>query len=88
MLQAVSLAEGLDQVAGAKNARILRQGAPGTERTEVRVNVARILDGRDRDVELQANDILFIPVSAAKSASIRAIEAAVQVGTGMAVFGR
>lgn len=88
VLQAVSLAEGLDQVAGAKNARILRQGAPGTERTEVRVNVARILDGRDRDVELQANDILFIPVSAAKSASLRAIEAAVQVGTGMAVFGR
>ena len=50
--------------------------------------MARILNGRDRDVELQANDILFIPVSVAKSASIRAIEAAVQAGTGMAVFGR
>ncbi len=89
VLQAVSLAEGLDQVAGAKNARILRQSiSPGGPRTELPVNVARILDGRDRDVSLQANDILFIPVSVAKSASIRAIEAAVQVGTGVAVFGR
>lgn len=89
VLQAVSLAEGLDQVAGAKNARILRQSAlPGGQRTEVPVNVTRILDGRDRDMALQANDILFIPVSVAKSASLRAIEAAVQVGTGVAVFGR
>lgn len=88
VLQAVSLAEGLDQVAGAKNARILRQATPGAQRSEVRVNVARILDGRARDMELQANDILFIPVSVAKSASIRALEAAVQAGTGIAVFGR
>lgn len=89
VLQVVSLAEGLEQVAGAKNARILRQSAiPGAQRSELPVNVARILDGRDRDMELQANDILFIPTSVAKSASIRAIEAAVQVGTGMAVFGR
>lgn len=89
VLQVVSLAEGLEQVAGAKNARILRQSSiPGAQRSELPVNVARILDGRDRDIELQANDILFIPTSVAKSASIRAIEAAVQVGTGMAVFGR
>lgn len=88
VLQAVSLAEGLDQVAGAKNARILRQSEEGAERTEIPVNVARIMDGRDRDVALRANDILFIPVSVPKSASIRALEAAVQVGTGIAVFGR
>jgi polysaccharide export outer membrane protein len=88
VLEAVSLAEGLDRVAGAKNARILRQSAAGAERTEIKVNVAEILDGRGRDVSLQANDILFIPISVAKSASIRALEAAVQAGTGIAVFGR
>jgi polysaccharide export outer membrane protein len=88
VLQAVSLAEGLENVAGGKNARILRQSAPGAERQELHVNVTRILDGRDKDVALQANDILFIPVSVAKSASIRAMEAAIQAGTGIAVFGR
>ncbi len=88
VLQAVSLAEGLDRVAGAKNARILRQSTPGAERTEMKINVQEILDGRARDVSLQANDILFIPVSVIKSASIRAMEAAIQAGTGIAVFGR
>jgi polysaccharide export outer membrane protein len=88
VLQAVSLAEGLDRVAGAKNARILRESAPGVERTELHVNVQEILEGRAQDVSLQANDILFIPVSAVKSVTIRAMEAAVQAGTGIAVFGR
>jgi len=88
VLQAVSLAEGLDNVAGAKNARILRQSESGTERTEIKINVQQVLDGRAQDVALQANDILFIPVSVVKSASIRALEAAVQAGTGIAVFGR
>jgi polysaccharide biosynthesis/export protein len=88
VLQAVSLAEGLDRAAGAKNARILRQAAAGGQRTELRVNVQQILDGRAKDVALQANDILFIPVSVAKSASIRALEVAVQAGTGIAIYGR
>jgi polysaccharide biosynthesis/export protein len=88
VLQAVSLAEGLESVASAKSARILRQSTPGGERTELRVNVQEILDGRAKDVSLQANDILFIPNSVAKSASIRALQAAIQVGTGMAVYGR
>jgi polysaccharide export outer membrane protein len=86
VLQAVSLAEGLDRVASAKNARILRQAAPGAERTEVVVDVEKIFSGRAQDVELQANDILFIPNSLAKSASMRALEAAIQAGTGIAMF--
>jgi polysaccharide biosynthesis/export protein len=86
VLQAVSLAEGLDKVAGAKHARILRQSEPGAERTEIAVNVQQILEGRAKDVPLQANDILFIPTNAAKSVSLRALEAAVQMGTGFAIW--
>ena len=88
VLQAVSLAGGLDKVANAKSARILRQEQPGQERTEVAVNVQKILEGRAEDVALRSNDILFIPNSLAKSTSMRALEAAIQLGTGMAVFGR
>ncbi len=88
ILQAVSLAEGLDKVANAKNARILRQTTPGGERTEVVVNVDKIMDGKAEDIGLQANDILFIPNSLAKSASMRALEAAIQAGTGMVIWGR
>jgi polysaccharide biosynthesis/export protein len=88
VLQAVTLAEGLGKVASGKNARILRQETPGAERTEVQINVDKILDGRAKDVSLQANDILFIPTSIAKSASMRALEAAIQAGTGIAIWGR
>jgi polysaccharide export outer membrane protein len=88
VLQALSLAEGLDRVAGAKNARILRESAPGAQRQEVKVNVAKILDGQAQDIPLQANDILFIPTSVAKSASMRALEAVVQAGTGVVIYRR
>jgi polysaccharide export outer membrane protein len=87
VLQAVSLAEGLDKVANAKNARILRQSSVGAARTEVEVNLDKIMDGHAKDVALQANDILFIPNSLAKSASMRALEAAIQAGTGIAIWG-
>jgi polysaccharide export outer membrane protein len=87
VLQAVSLAEGLDSVAKTSGARILRQLSPGAQRTEVAVNVQKILDGRAQDVPLQANDILFIPNSLAKSASMRILNAALQAGTGVAIYG-
>ena len=86
VLQAVSMAEGLDKVANAKNARILRQSADGKERTELPVNVDKIFAGHGEDLELRANDILFIPNSLAKSATMRALEAAIQAGTGFAIY--
>jgi polysaccharide export outer membrane protein len=88
VLQAVSLAEGLDKVARANKARILRQPEAGAGRVEITVDVNKILDGTAQDVPLQANDILFIPNSVAKSASMRALEAAIQAGTGIAIWGR
>jgi polysaccharide export outer membrane protein len=88
VLQALSLAEGLDRLAAPKSARILRQPSPGAERTEIPVNLNRILEGRANDVALRANDILFIPNNVAKSASLRALEAAIQTGTGVVIWRR
>ena len=87
-LQALSLAEGLDTLASAKNARILHQDEPGRDRSETTVNLQRILTGQDRDVSLHANDILFIPTSVSKNATIRGLEAAIQLGTGLAIYRR
>lgn len=88
VLQAVSLAEGLDHAAGAKKARILREAEPGAERKEIVVNVEEILDGHAKDISLRSNDILFIPTSLAKNASVKALETAIQLGTGLAIWGR
>jgi polysaccharide export outer membrane protein len=88
VLQAVSMAEGLEKTSAAKDAKIIRRGT-SNDRAEIPVNLAKILSGKSPDVPLLANDILFIPNSAAKSAALRAVEAAIQTGSfvaGYAVF--
>jgi polysaccharide export outer membrane protein len=88
VLQALSLAEGLEPTAAAKNARILRPTPGGGPRTEVAVDLRRIMEGQSGDVPLNSDDILFVPSSKAKSASLRALEAALQIGTGIAIWRR
>jgi polysaccharide export outer membrane protein len=87
LLQALALAEGLGPDEKASHSKILRAvpGGDGTPR-EIPVDLKKILEGKAPDMPLYANDILFIPSSAAKSASRRAIEAAIGVGTGVAIY--
>jgi len=87
VLQALSLAEGLDRQASPGQAKILRPGTDG-QREEIPINIGRVLSGALPDKELRANDILFIPTSVAKNASMRAIEAAIQLGTGVVIWRR
>ena len=88
VLQALSMAEGLDRVASGGNARILRSPDGASTRTEIPVDVNKILAGKTSDVSMLANDILFIPNSAAKSATLRGVEAAIQVATGVVIWRR
>jgi len=88
VLQALAMAEGLDRVASGGNARILRSSDDASTRTEIPVDVNKILAGKTSDVPMLANDILFIPNSAAKSATLRGVEAAIQVATGVVVWRR
>lgn len=87
-LQALSLAEGLDRAAAPQNARILRTVDGAQQRTEIYVDLKKILAGKSSDVPLMPNDVLFIPNNASKSALIRGLEAAIQVGTGVAIYRR
>jgi polysaccharide export outer membrane protein len=87
VLQALSMAEGLERVAAAGNAKILR-ASDGVNRVEIPVDVNKILTGKASDVPMLANDILFIPNSTAKSAGMRGLEAIIQLGTGVAIYRR
>lgn len=87
VLQAVSLAEGLRGTA-AKNATKIIRKAPDGGRQEIAVNLGKIFEGKTPDVPLKADDILFVPASASKSALRRGAEAALQVGTGLAIYRR
>ncbi len=85
VLQALSMASGADRMAQPQHARILRRVPGASSRTEIAVDLSKILDGKSPDVRMQAEDILFVPNSIPKRAAIRALEAAIQMG-GLAVL--
>jgi polysaccharide export outer membrane protein len=80
-LQVLALAEGLDRSAATRDAKIMRT-VPGSDtRTEIPVDLSKILANKINDLPLKANDILFIPTSAAKAAGVRTLEALIQAAT-------
>jgi polysaccharide biosynthesis/export protein len=86
VLQALSLAEGLNTGADPRHAKILRLKPDADQREEIKVDVKDALNGKKPDFPLQGEDILFIPGSTGKKAALRGMEAAIQVGTGLAVW--
>ena len=88
VLQALSLAGGVLRTAAPSRARILRTAAGTSSREERPLDLKNILAGRSGDVPLQPDDILFVPNSAAKSAGMRAVEAAISLGTGIIIWRR
>jgi polysaccharide biosynthesis/export protein len=86
VLQALSLAEGLNGTADARHARILRLMRDTDQREELPVDVKGVLAGKKTDIALRGDDILFVPGSTGKKASVRALEAAIQTGTGLAIW--
>jgi polysaccharide export outer membrane protein len=80
-LQVVALAQGLSTTAATDRAKILRL-VPGTAtRTEIPINLKQLMAGKGSDVSLQAEDILFVPNSSAKSAGLRTLDAIVNAAT-------
>jgi polysaccharide export outer membrane protein len=86
VLQAIAMAQGTDPTASLNGAKLIRKSS--TQPTEVPLPLKRILAGKSPDVRVQADDIIFIPSSAAKAASRRGIEAILQAATGIAMYGK
>ncbi len=86
VLEAVSLSEGFDRFAREGEIKIMRKTENPESRAEIAVNVKRILEGKDRDIALEADDILYVPLSGAKRATARSLEAAISVGSGIAIW--
>jgi polysaccharide export outer membrane protein len=86
VLQAISLAEGLTSTAARSEARVIRTDPVSGKRTEIALNLTKILSGKESDPQLQARDIVFVPNSAARSGLYRGGEALVQITTGIAIY--
>lgn len=82
-LQILSLAEGLDRLAASQRAKIMRAVPGSNDRAEIPLDLKGILAGKIPDVPLKADDILFVPVSAAKTAEYRTIDVLVGASTAL-----
>jgi polysaccharide export outer membrane protein len=85
VLQALALAQGANRTASPNKTRLIRKTETGRE--EFMVPLRRIVYGRAVDPVLQDGDILYVPVSGAKSAMAKGTEAAIAVTTGLIIYG-
>ncbi len=88
VLEALTLAGGSDRFAAPQHSRILRRSAPGQDRTEIAVDLKKVIEGKAEDIALRPDDILFVPDNVSKRASVRAMEAAIQAATGVLIWRR
>jgi polysaccharide export outer membrane protein len=84
VLQALALAGGTNHTAKMGAARIIRKGPTGM--TETRLPLKKMLEAKAPDITLQADDILFVPLSGARMAAETGINAIVSSAVGLAVL--
>jgi polysaccharide export outer membrane protein len=84
VLQALALAGGTNRTAKLGAARIIHKSPAGM--TETKLEIKKMLEAKVPDVTLQADDILFIPVSGGRVLAGRSLEAAMSVATAVTVY--
>lgn len=90
LLKMLSLAGGTTNTAKTKKAVILRKNLTTGQRDQVPVNLSKVMNLKTQDVQMQDNDILFVPDSAGLRALHRAgdIGVAVTEGVGFVAAGK
>jgi len=66
VLRALAMAGGVNYGAGLSRARIIRTG-PDNQRVEIRLDLKKIMFGKQQDVALVSDDILLVPGNAFKA---------------------
>jgi polysaccharide export outer membrane protein len=84
VLQALALAGGTNRTAKIGGTRIIRKGPAGM--TETRLPLKKMLEAKAPDVNLQADDILFVPLSGVRVAAGSGFTAALTAASGLAII--
>ena len=87
ILQAVAMAHGTNSTAAMGSARLIRKASTSAPQ-EIPIPLNDILSAKAPDLELQPDDVLFVPNSVAKSVTRRTLDAVLQMAVGVAVYGR
>ncbi|MFQ5776800.1 MAG: polysaccharide biosynthesis/export family protein [Terriglobia bacterium] len=88
VLQAIALAQNITGTARPGDALIIRRPPETDEAESIEIDIGKIMARQSPDPVLQENDILFVPDSPVKKGLRRAVEAAIQITTGLVVFRR
>jgi len=84
VLKAIALAQGTNPNAALNAAKLIRKTPEGPK--DVAVSLKKMLAAKAPDLQLQPDDVVFIPGSAGKSAAKRGAEAILQMATGVAIW--
>jgi len=86
ILQALALAQGTTHTSAISQTRIIRMSSHTGKREEISVNLGKIFSGKQADILLESEDVVFVPNSAAKSMLYRGSAAALQTAAGVAIY--
>jgi polysaccharide biosynthesis/export protein len=84
VLQALALAGGTSHTAKLGGTCIIRKGPAGM--TETRLPLKKMLEAKAPDMPLQADDILFVPLSGVKVAAAQGMSSAISAAAGLAII--
>jgi len=87
VVQAIALAEGFRSVAATHRGVIVRQSTSGQGRREIPVDIAQMMAGKDTDLLLAPNDILYVPESTGKKTLKVMGDVAMAAVNGLAIYG-
>jgi polysaccharide export outer membrane protein len=85
LTQAIALAGGWSQNAKLSGTRILRASG-GAEREQIRADIKKIMANKSPDLQMRADDILYVPNSFGRELGTRGLEAAIGTGAALAVW--
>ncbi len=85
ILQAVALAQGTNPTASLGKTKLIRKNASG-EQQETPIALDKIYSAKTPDMTLEAEDILFVPSSKAKTGFRKGLDTILSTASGMAIF--
>src|SRR6266436_2529552 len=84
VMKAIALAQGTNPNAALNATRLIRKTSEGPK--DVPLDLKKILAAKAPDLQLQPDDVVFVPGSAGMSAAKRGAEAILQMATGVAIW--
>jgi polysaccharide export outer membrane protein len=88
VLQAFAMAQGAGPYAALDRAQLIRKAGSERRPQETQISLKNILAAKSPDINLQPDDIVFVPTSTGKKVATRTLEAIVQTASGMAIYSK